>query len=248
MRWVACMHGAAGCLRCLQPCEAPCLRASQRGSACARSRPSRRSAAAVRRACRAAGAAHRQADGGELPSAVCAASAALADAGVEVLDVLPACSVVRAAPRRVCCAAGPWQRPPAGALRALTMRALSRARARVRVVCRVARPRLRSLLPCCRHSASTGCYWTQCRQRRRSSRARCWWPTPRHSTRCARAWCVCVWGGEVGCSVCWRDGLLGVDGALVLAAFGSGAAVRTACLVLRGTACRSNAPNTPAHR
>jgi ribonuclease PH len=35
-----------------------------------------------------------QADGGELAAAVCAASAALADAGIDVKDILPACSVV----------------------------------------------------------------------------------------------------------------------------------------------------------
>lgn len=34
-----------------------------------------------------------QADGGELAAAVCAASAALADAGIELTDILPACSV-----------------------------------------------------------------------------------------------------------------------------------------------------------
>lgn len=35
-----------------------------------------------------------QADGGEFAAAVCAASAALADAGIELTDMLPACSVV----------------------------------------------------------------------------------------------------------------------------------------------------------
>jgi hypothetical protein len=35
-----------------------------------------------------------QADGGELAAAICAASAALADAAIEQTDILPACSVV----------------------------------------------------------------------------------------------------------------------------------------------------------
>jgi hypothetical protein len=35
-----------------------------------------------------------QADGGELAAAICAASAALADAAIEQTDMLPACSVV----------------------------------------------------------------------------------------------------------------------------------------------------------
>lgn len=43
--------------------------------------------------CRAASC-HAQADGGEMAAAVCAASAALADAGIELSDILPACSVV----------------------------------------------------------------------------------------------------------------------------------------------------------
>jgi ribonuclease PH len=35
-----------------------------------------------------------QADGGELAAAICAASAALADAAIEQTDMLPACAVV----------------------------------------------------------------------------------------------------------------------------------------------------------
>jgi hypothetical protein len=38
---------------------------------------------------------HTQADGGELAAAICAATAALADAGIELRDLLPACCVVR---------------------------------------------------------------------------------------------------------------------------------------------------------
>lgn len=39
-----------------------------------------------------------QADGGELAAAITAASAALADAGIELLDILPACTVVSSSP------------------------------------------------------------------------------------------------------------------------------------------------------
>lgn len=39
-----------------------------------------------------------EAAGGELPAAVCAASLALADAGIAMRDLVAACSVVRADP------------------------------------------------------------------------------------------------------------------------------------------------------
>jgi hypothetical protein len=38
---------------------------------------------------------HPQADGGELAASICVASAALADAAIDLMDLLPACTVVR---------------------------------------------------------------------------------------------------------------------------------------------------------